>query len=391
MPALLGTRMFRILAAAAVAFACTPLADAQPAKGGPPQFPIARVKPRMWETTISADVFATSQDVLETAPLLASRSEIVVPIIVHGAFSKADPSSIRVAGQINGQTYREGDVPWKLRGPNPDGTAHVVVEFVDIAGQSIGVKVTWMEQSWRAVVDDAAALRITWPVEWPEETRKYLQPSPWIESDDDLFTGFVERITQGNLRKVTPYAAAKELLRETITRFRSISGTGNERRDFGLISGLQLVGAREAARTETGSPNDLVCACVAVLRAAGIPSRPVVGIVKELTDDLRERTRWRTWAEFYLPQAGWVPFDPNEMRGSGFQFKALDAAWPGLGDVDDLDERIPVAYDFQPTGTLLEWPPVWGWVYTGNTARAYRLFSQTSLVRINRGQGVPDP
>ena len=391
MPRLLENRMLWILAVSMLVLTCTPEIHAQPATGGPPQFPIARVKPRLWEPTIKADVFASSLYTLNTSPLSASRSEIIVPVIIQGAYSKVDPSSIKVAGQINGQTYREGDVPWKLRGPHPDGTAEIVVEFVDIKAQSIGVKVTWLEQSWLALVDDAAALQITWPVEWPEEIRKYLKPSPWIESEDEFITDFVQRITQGNLRKVTPYAAAKELLRETITRFRSINGTGNERRDLGLITGLQLVGAVEAARAESGSPNDLVCTCVAVLRAAGIPSRPVVGIVKELGDNLRERTRWRTWAEFYLPRAGWVAFDPNEMRGSGFQFKAIDVAWPGLGDVDDLDKRMPVAYDFQPKGTSMEWQPVWGWVYTGSTRDIYRLFSQTSLTRVSRGQGVPDP
>ena len=391
MPALTGTRKFRILAAVLLACACAPPALAQPETGGPPQFPLARVKPRVYEATISADVFGTSIDALETAPLEAKRSEIIIPMIIRGAYSAIDPASIKVAGQINGQTYRVGDVPWKLRGPHPDGTGEVVVEFVDIRAQSMGVKVTWREQSWLATINDRAALQITWPVEWPEEVREYLKPSPWIESDDELFVNFIQQITQGNLRKVTPYAATKELLRETITRFRSISGTGNERRDLGLIAGLQLVGAREAASAESGSPNDLVCTCIAVLRAAGIPARPVVGIVKELTDNLRERTQWRTWGEFYLPKTGWVPFDPNDMRGSGFQFKALDVAWPGFGNVKNLDERIPVAYRFQPEGSKWEWPPVWGWIYNGNPARAYRIFSQTSLVRINRGQGVPDP
>jgi len=349
------------------------------------------VKPRLYDATIRANVFAEGRDISDISPLLAKRSEMVIPIILQGAYSRVDPSTITVAGQINGRTHAAGTVPWTLRGPHPDGTAEIVIEFVDIQAQSMGVTVTWREQSWLADINEADAMRITWPKDWPEAVRPFLKPGPWIESDDQVITDFVNRITQGNLRNVTPYGAAKELMRATITAFNSISGTGNERRDLGQIEGLQLIGAAEATRTATGSPNDLACTCVAVLRAAGIPARPVVGIVKELTRDLEERTQWRTWAEFYLPGAGWVPFDPNRMRGSGFQFKSLDAAWPGFANLKDLDERIPVAYRFQPVGSQWVRPPVWGWMYDGNPQRAWKIFPQTSLMRISRGPGVPDP
>lgn len=381
-----------LLSALFVALVATPSAPAQATKGGPPNFPIKRIDPRKWETKIKADVFGQPFSTLEDDPLLSQRAEIVVPIIIHGTYSRVDPSSIVVAGQINGQTYRAGNVPWKLRGPHPDGTAEIVVEFVDVAGQSMGVEVTWLEQSWSSVVDDAAAAQITWPAEWPEEVRKFLKPSPWIESDKPLFSDFVARVSQGRLRQVTPYIAAKELVKEAVLAFTSISGTGVERRDLGAIAGLQLIGALESARTGKGSPNDLVCACVATLRAAGIPARPVVGVVKEIVKgEFRENTRWRTWAEFYLPNAGWVAFDPNEMRGSGFQYKNLETAWPGFGTIKELKERIAVAYDFQPAGSRWDWPPVWGWIYNGDVQRAYRIYSQTSLMRINRGTGVPDP
>ncbi|MDG2029370.1 MAG: transglutaminase domain-containing protein [Phycisphaerales bacterium] len=365
-------------------------ASAQPAAGGPPVYPIERIEPKLCEATIDAGIFAERQVINEQAPLLSQRSEVLVPIILQGAYSKVDPSSITVSGNINGQVFSDGQVPWTIRGPRPDGSAEIVVELIDLQAQSVGVKVTWTEQTWLPLINEVDALRTTWPKEWPEATRTYLKPSPWIQSDDQFLIDFVARVSKGNLRGVSPYAAAKELVRESVLAYKSISGTGNERREFGQISGLQLIGASESARSATGSPNDMVCTCVAILRAAGIPARPVVGIMKELTKDLKERTQWRTWAEFYLPKAGWVPFDPNLMRGSGFQFRGLEQAWTGFANIKDFNDRIPVAYRFQPEGSLWNWPPVWGFIYGGDLQRARKIYSQTSLMRIGRGAGIPD-
>ena len=366
-------------------------ASAQPANGGPPVYPIERVQPQVHEATIDLGIFAEQLVVDENGPLLAQRSEVLIPIILQGAYSKADPSTISISGTINGQIFREGSIPWSLRGPRPDGAAEIVVELIDLRAQSVGVKVTWTQQTWLPQINEVDAMCSTWPAEWPEATRPFLKPEPWIQSDDQFLIDFVTRISKGNLRGVSPYGAAKELIRESVLAYKSISGTGNERREFGLISGLQLIGASESARAATGSPNDLVCTCIAILRAAGIPARPVVGIVKEMTKDLKERTRWRTWGEFYVPKAGWVPFDPNIMRGSGFQFRGLDAAWPGFANIKDFNERIPVAYRFQPEGSLWHWPPVWGFIYGGDLNRARKIYSQTSLMRIGRGDGIPDP
>jgi hypothetical protein len=372
-------------------FLVTTQVSAQPAAGGPPVYPIERVEPNIYEATIDAGIFAERRVIDENAPLLARRSEVLIPIILQGAYSKADPASITVSGSINGQVFRAGGVPWSLRGPRPDGSAEIVIELIDIQAQSIGIKVTWAQQSWLPLINEADILRSTWPSEWPEATQRFLKPEPWIQSDDQFLIDFVGRVTKGNLRGVSPYGAAKELVRESVLAYKSISGTGNERREFGQISGLQLIGASESARSATGSPNDLVCTCVAILRAAGIPARPVVGIVKELTKDIKERTQWRTWGEFYVPKAGWVPFDPNIMRGSGFQFRRLDESWTGFANIKDFNERIPVAYQFQPEGSLWNWPPVWGFIYGGDLNRVRKIFSQTSLMRIGRGVGVPDP
>ena len=52
----------------------------------------------------------------------------------------------------------------------------------------------------------------------------------------------------------------------------------------------------------------------AMTRAVGIPARPVAGFV--IYGDRRARIHY--WAEFYLPQFGWVPVDPSLGEGARF-------------------------------------------------------------------------
>ena len=388
----------RILVSLTIAFMILPNdALAQHEGGGPPNFPIAREKPRAWESRVRSQLVGSSVNGIMTSQnsIQCPRSEIVIPIIMRGTYCRTDPNSITVSIAIGSQWQRAGSVPWTLRGPHPDGSAEIVVEFLDVNTTSLTMEANWKTQTWESSLNESAAANITWPTEWPEAVRPYLEPSLGIESNEPEFRQFVDSITNGRIRDVSPYLAAKELVKRTILNFRAVNGGATETTKF--------TGALESLRATRGTRLDLTCACVATLRTAGIPARPVMGITK-----VKKSTSWTPWAELYLPGAGWVPFDPFEMRGSGFQHRALTAQWPWFGTVDELVERIPVAYRLSPPGNNLrlkssadtsvgvvnlkdDWleTPVWAWVSDG--CRQGRSRWNTSLVRINRGQGTPDP
>lgn len=62
-----------------------------------------------------------------------------------------------------------------------------------------------------------------------------------------------------------------------------------------------------------GKCADISSTFIAIARAAGVPSREVLGI-RMGKKDLQDITTWQhCWAEFYLPGYGWVPVDPGDV------------------------------------------------------------------------------
>jgi transglutaminase-like putative cysteine protease len=67
-------------------------------------------------------------------------------------------------------------------------------------------------------------------------------------------------------------------------------------------------------RRPGGKCADISSIYVALARAAGVPTREILGIRtgKKSTQDV---TKWQhCWAEFFLPGYGWVPVDPADVR-----------------------------------------------------------------------------
>ena len=116
--------------------------------------------------------------------------------------------------------------------------------------------------------------------------------------------------------------------------------------------------------------------------------RCVIGV--EERPALRGGPTLVTWAEFYLPEVGWVPFDPVEMRG---KVRTLDVRrpWPEFGTMDDLNERIPLSYHFVPPASV-ESPmnaSVWGW--DPRPGGDPGTEQQIRFTIISRGKGNDDP
>ena len=370
----------------AILFAVSLLA---PPSGRPPVGPLAREDPRLYDVTFDVSLVTWwTYDATQRARYRLRDAPIVMPVAFQGAFHSVKSDSIKAGLWLEGRP--DPDLPGRFRidGGYPHHTHLAVIPIEEFNGTHLRWQMTWRAQVFNSrLISEEQAAAFPWPRQWPQEVRDGLEPQMFIESGDPLFARAVERASEGRLRLVPPYVAAKELVRWSLKQVR-VTGNGLNRGNLGVLHGLALSGARRAAETGLGSRHDLVCVCVAMLRAAGIPARPVIGI--EDRPLRRGGPTLVSWAEFYLPEAGWVPFDPAEMRG---KIRTLDVLrpWPEFGTMDDLNQRIPLSYHFVAPATV-ESPmnaSVWGW--DPRPGGDPGTEQQIRLTVISRGRGSEDP
>lgn len=360
-----------------------------PPAGRPPMGPLQRHDPKVYDVLFDVTVVTTWQyDGSKQENFRVTEAPIVMPVIFQGAWSAVQPDSLRRELWLEGRADEGLVGRSRIDGGYPFNTHVAVITLPQFEGKTFRWRLGYRAQVWSSrLVSEEAAAAAAWPREWPAEVRDGLQPQMYIQSDAPVFAETVARLSSGRLRLVPPYLAAKDLIRSCLQSIR-VTGDGNARGYFEVLHGLEVQGALRTAELGLGSPHDLVCVCVATLRAAGIPARPVIGIQERLRAD-RQVTEFRSWAEFYLPEIGWVPFDPMEMRGS---VNHLDVRrpWPDFGTMDDLNERIPLAYHFLPPAAVESpmYPAVWGWdPRPARTSAEQRI----QLQMISRGAGVDDP
>ncbi|MDY7110348.1 MAG: transglutaminase-like domain-containing protein [Planctomycetota bacterium] len=406
----------------------------------PPSGPLQRVEPRVhdvrYEVTLHGDL-----DVRDTP--------ILMPLLLSGAFNRVEAGSVRGRLWLGGRPDNALPQRFRVRGGSsaeegfPFGTHTAVLPVAEFRGERVRWDVACRVQSWSSRIDDRWAGRLTWPRplprelvegegrerpwprDWPEEAREALRPQPFIESDDPIFAQAVREVMGDRLPLTPPYFAAKELVRYCVEKINvgrgatyhhdprvpdardpwqvAGSGVGGGK----VIVGMQVMGASRTVRHfnsggpmpgpdrpgEPPSPHDLVCVCVATLRAAGIPARPVIGVQESRWGRNAENSDAAeivSWAEFYLPGAGWVPFDPMAMRGKALINRRVHDPWPEFGSLDDLNRRIPLAYHFVPPGARIapDIPALWGWGAGGRTRMTWAdQYIYISI--ISRGRATP--
>jgi len=357
-----------------------------PPPGRPPEGALSRSDPKTFDITwdVLINVMPTSKGVAN--PLQLDDASFFFPIIPLSTWSQVDLDSVRLSLVNTGSGGSRPSPQMRLDRTAPDGTALAILELGPVSTQMLRCSLAQSVTVWRSDLDDAAACKVAWPAEWAPEARAWLAPDWYIESNDPRLTAFVERISQGKLRHTPVFVAAKELIRATIGTFRGVTGKGLASSERSMVHGLRLVGAAQSMQDENGTEVDMVCACVAVLRAAGIPARPVIGVNEAETDSQRKvRTTYTTWAEFFLPGSGWVPFDPAMMRGSHAMHATPDRSWSGLGRIKDLNTRVPLAYSLRPRradAMIIEYPGAWAWSARGHVsqglAREYVSFTMVT-------------
>jgi hypothetical protein len=362
-----------------------------PPSGRPPVGPLQRYDPKLYDATFGVTMMPALQQYANEDGAYATRANydlrdapIVMPLIYQGTFSRLKPDS--VTGEL-WLDNRSTNPNLEIKEGFPFNTSLAVMTIGRFQGQAVRWKLGYRVQAWSARIDDNAAGHIGWPQEWPKEVQDGLKAQMYIESDDPVFKQTVDRVSEGKLRLVPPYLAAKDLIRYAINNVQ-VSGDGIDQGAMGQLRGIEVFGAKQAATDGIGTPHDLVCVCVAMLRAAGIPARPVIGIQEREKDGKNE---FVSWGEFYLPECGWIPFDPFVMRGKGIRTLDVRKPWPELGNMKDLNRRIPLAYHFMPAATVEtpQNPSLWGWdPRPGGGANSEQAID---LGIVSRGKGEDDP
>ena len=376
------------------------MAGFAPPSGRPPIGPLERFEPRRYDLRFDVTLTTLQQlDARDRQNYDLKEAPIVFPIIFLDSFSKVESDSVKASLWLES---RAEDPRLLLKSGFPFNTHLATLTIDSFNGQSLRWQVIYRVQVWSSRIDDEKAAQIAWPKEWPKEVQDGLQPQKYIESDDQVFAKEIEKISGNKLHLVPPYLAAKDIIRHCINEIQ-VSGDGTNRGEaltFGApagattrttahnsIRGMNITGAINAATKKMGTPHDLVCVCIAMLRAAGIPARPIIGTI----EDQKGIADFVSWGEFYLPEAGWVPFDPMAMRGKGIRSLDVRKAWPELGTMKDLNKRIPLSYYFIPPASVEspQFPAVWGW--DPRPGRDPASNPAVFMDITSRGKGVEDP
>lgn len=345
------------------------------ASGRPPRAPLVRSDPQLWRISVSLAINPPDGLGAMSQAFTRNANAVLLPIVTTDTWFQADPSTVTTRVLIDGAPVAAGEVQPIVRlGRSGDG--RIEVPITRPITQTFQADVSWVVQSWDCSVNETLAAQAVWPTEWPEETRRWLAPGPFIESDDAAIVAFVQRVSGGRLRSVPPWLAAKDLVRAACGAMRGVDGM-TMRTVGNAVEGLSVSGASATIQRGSGSPHDLVCLSVAMLRAAGIPARPVLGLAAARGTGARgagsatTASELVTWGEFFLPDAGWVPFDPNMMRGAIPTNANVRQPWRGFAFELDLERRAPFAHAFGPEGASSADPfgasrsirraPLWSW------------------------------
>lgn len=338
------------------------LADAP--SGRPPEGALERYEPRAYklryEVTVSTETLLRRPTRPVAKRITLEDTPIMLPLILQSTFSEIDPETLEpklLPDYVPDETISDRA---RIDDGLPFNQHLAVLPIESFEGTAIRWEVGYEVKVWNSRINDAAARAVPWPARWPEEVRDALVPQQFIESDDPIFAETVERVSGGRLRDVTPYVAAKEFIRHTLLNLH-VSGKGIVRRNDRSIIGIDVVGAKATAAEGTGTRPDVVNTCIAMLRAAEIPARTVIGTTEDpLT---RNKGEYIVWGEFYLPETGWVPFDIDELRAQNLRALEVNEPWRGIGELDDHNRRIPLAYHYLPpvTAQSPEHPAIWGW------------------------------
>jgi len=272
--------------------------------------------------------------------------------------------------------------------------------------REVKLRVQYPLRAYATDFDEEGATQVAWPKNWPAEAQKAMQPQLYIEmgiDDKGQIANYDKKPITDAVKSMlaaegikdpaasTPVRVAKALTGQ-VWRAVNITGDGIERRRrTGEFMGLSVQAPSITLSTGKGSPQDAVALLVALLREAGIPARPLVGVDTGGNDDAflsssKDKRKVHTWVEFYLYDEAkgtqnWVPVDIAKMRRASPRPPKFESKWRGFGGVPDMDAVAPFAVAFHPPQqgvAAYGAAGFWGWFVTPTTpARAEQVIEFT--------------
>ena len=390
--------LLAFLAAAALASSTAAQQSASP----PPAKPIiVRSDPKIREVRIEVGCYSTKfadaanpaqDDSLPPGGAYRIPSlSVGIPVLTRTSWCDTDFTALDARAYFDGREFKldparvyskpEGGVETILRfeGEPP---ANPVNEMRFVA--------TYLTQRWEVSVDEREAARATWPREWPSWTQRYLASETGIDPNDAAIKALAENATKGGPRSVAPFFAAKNAVAAVIGRWKSMTGSSSELGPDKSLRGLQFSpNGVYGIGVGRGTPVELAATCVAAVRSIGIPSRVVYGIVLHESRSGKSNAIFRYICEFYLPDIGWIPFDPVEMRGQGAATRAATGPVKGFANVTDLRDVVPLAVKPVPDGyQKADRYATWGWnLGSGASIDGLYAISRIKLLDTSRGNG----
>lgn len=379
-----------------------PAARSQQAASPPPAQPVVvRTDPRIREVRVEVGCYATKfadaanpqQD--DSLPLggayRITNLSVAIPVLTRTSWCDTDFSALDARAYFDGREFKMDPAAVYSK---PTGGVESMLRFDGTppapSMSEMRFVATYLTQRWEVAVDERAAARSTWPREWPEWTKRYLVGETGIDPADPAIKALAEQATEGGPRSASPFVAAKNAVTAVIGRWKSMTGSSSELGPDKSLRGLQFstVGA-SGIGAGRGTPVELATACVSAVRAIGIPSRVVYGLVVNETRSGKSNANFRMICEFYLPDIGWIPFDPVEMRSQGAATRTTAGPVKGFANVSDLEDVIPLAVKPVPDGfQRADRYAAWGWnLGPGSSIDSQYAISRIKLNETSRGNG----
>ena len=138
---------------------------------------------------------------------------------------------------------------------------------------------------------------------FPVDVAKYLESTPFVPSDSMEMKRIAGVATQGKSGTLEKARGVYDWVVDNTFRDPAVKGCG-------LADPSRTLNACKGG----GKCADLSAVFVTIARAAGIPARDVYGLRLSTPKEGDITSAFHCWAEFYLPDTGWVMVDPADVR-----------------------------------------------------------------------------